>query len=158
MLIICLFAVRFILCCLPDLLCLTEAYISQAPLLTGFLTSQLKGRQEGEKPEHFSVSGHPFFLLPSFSPSLPSSMSLSLMVSLCPWWNLQGQLHISLLPISPSPLGILASLLAQLVKILPAMAETWVRSLGWEDPLEKGKTTHSSILVWRIPWTVQSWT
>ena len=43
---------------------------------------------------------------------------------------------------------------AQLVKNLPAMPETWVRSLGWEDPLEKGKATHSSILAWRIPWTV----
>ena len=39
-----------------------------------------------------------------------------------------------------------ASLVAQLVKNLPAMQETWVRSLGWEDPLEKGKATHSSIL------------
>ena len=44
--------------------------------------------------------------------------------------------------------------MAQLVKNLPAMREIWVRSLGWEDPLEKGKATHSSILVWRIPWTV----
>ena len=49
-----------------------------------------------------------------------------------------------------------ASLVAQLVKNLPAMQETWVRSLGSEDPLEKGKATHSSILAWRIPWTVQS--
>ena len=47
-----------------------------------------------------------------------------------------------------------ASLVAQLVKNPPAMQETWVRSLGWEDPLEKGKATHSSILVWRTPWTV----
>ena len=46
------------------------------------------------------------------------------------------------------------SLVAQLVKNLPAMWETWVRSLGWEDPLEEGKSTHSSILAWRIPWTV----
>ena len=46
-----------------------------------------------------------------------------------------------------------ASLVAQLVKNPPAMWETWVRSLGWEDPLEKGKVTHSSILAWRIPWT-----
>ena len=44
-----------------------------------------------------------------------------------------------------------ASLVAQLVKNLPAMQETWVRSLGWEDPLEKGRATHSSILAWRIP-------
>ena len=43
---------------------------------------------------------------------------------------------------------------AQLVKNLPTMWETWVRSLGWEDSLEKGKGTHSSILAWRIPWTV----
>ena len=49
-----------------------------------------------------------------------------------------------------------ASLVAQLVKNLPAMQETWVQSLGWEDPLEKGKATHSSILAWRIPWTVWS--
>ena len=44
-----------------------------------------------------------------------------------------------------------ASLMVQLVKNLPAMWETWVQSLGWEDPLEKGYPTHSSILVWRIP-------
>ena len=46
-----------------------------------------------------------------------------------------------------------ASLVAQLVKNLPAMWETWVRSLGQEDPLEKEMTTHSSSLAWRIPWT-----
>ena len=46
--------------------------------------------------------------------------------------------------------------MAQLVKNMPAMQETWVRSLSWEDPLEKGKPTHSSFLVWRIPWAVQS--
>ena len=45
---------------------------------------------------------------------------------------------------------------AQLVKNPPAMRETWVWSLGWEDPLEKGKATHSSILAWRIPRTIQS--
>ena len=44
-----------------------------------------------------------------------------------------------------------ASLVAQQVRIPPAMRETWVQSLGWEDPLEKGKVTHSSILAWRIP-------
>ena len=49
-----------------------------------------------------------------------------------------------------------ASLVTQLVKNLPPMQETWVQSLGWEDPLEKGKATHSSILAWRIPRTVQS--
>ena len=46
--------------------------------------------------------------------------------------------------------------MAQLVKNPPAMRETWVRSLGWEDPLEKGKATHSSTLAWRISWTIQS--
>ena len=49
-----------------------------------------------------------------------------------------------------------ASLVAQLVKNPPAMWETWIQSLGWEDPLEKGTATHSSIMVWRIPWTVWS--
>ena len=51
-------------------------------------------------------------------------------------------------------LYITASLVVQLVKNPPAMWETWVLSLGWEDPLEKGKVTHSSILAWRISWTV----
>ena len=46
-----------------------------------------------------------------------------------------------------------ASLVAQTVKYLPAMQETWVQSLSWEDPLVKGMDTHSSILAWRIPWT-----
>ena len=46
------------------------------------------------------------------------------------------------------------SFVAQLVKNLPAMQETWVQSLGWEDPLEKGKATLSSVLPWRMPWTV----
>ena len=47
-----------------------------------------------------------------------------------------------------------ASLVAQLAKNLPAMRETWFPSLGWEDPLENRRATHSSILAWRIPWTV----
>ena len=49
-----------------------------------------------------------------------------------------------------------ASLVAQLVNNLPAMQETRVPSLGWEDPLEKEMATHSSILAWRIPWTEES--
>ena len=52
------------------------------------------------------------------------------------------------------PVILIPALVAQLLKKLPAMRETWVRSLGWEDPLEKGMATHSSILAWRIPWTV----
>ena len=46
-----------------------------------------------------------------------------------------------------------ASLVTQMIKNPPAMRETWVRSLGWEDPLEEGMATHSSVLAWRIPWT-----
>ena len=45
-----------------------------------------------------------------------------------------------------------ASLVAQMIKNLPAMRDTWVPSLGWEDPLEEGMATHSSIPAWRIPW------
>ena len=47
--------------------------------------------------------------------------------------------------------------MAQTVKNLPEMQETCIQSLGWEDPLEKGKATHSSILAWRIPWTYSPW-
>ena len=50
-----------------------------------------------------------------------------------------------------------ASLVAQMVKNLPAMWETWVQSLGWEDPLEEGMATHSSILAWRIPMDRGAW-
>ena len=56
--------------------------------------------------------------------------------------------------VQPSDSVIGTCLVAQLVKNAPAMQETWVRSLGWEVPLEKGKATHSSLLAWRIPWTV----
>ena len=49
-----------------------------------------------------------------------------------------------------------ASLVAQLVKNLPAVQETWVQSLGWKDPLEKEMATHSSILAWKISWTEES--
>ena len=48
---------------------------------------------------------------------------------------------------------IKSSLVAQTVKNLPEIQETWVRSLGWEDPLEKKMETHPSLLTWRIPWT-----
>ena len=47
----------------------------------------------------------------------------------------------------------MASLVAQMVRSRPAVRETWVPSLGWEDPLEEGMDTHSSVLVWRIPWS-----
>ena len=45
------------------------------------------------------------------------------------------------------------SLVAQMMKSLPAMKKTWVQALGWEDPLDNGMSTNSSILAWRIPWT-----
>ena len=50
-------------------------------------------------------------------------------------------------------LTIETSLVAQTVKRLPTMWETWVRSLGWKDPLEKEMATHSSIFAWTVPWT-----
>ena len=63
-------------------------------------------------------------------------------------------------PITPAPIiypktlvPFWDSLVTQMVKNLPAMQETWVQSLGLEDPLEKGMVTHSSTLAWRIPWT-----
>ena len=67
------------------------------------------------------------------------------------WPSLAGSLHLA--PISAQVLRR-ASLVAQLVKNLPAMWETLVQFMGWEDPLEKGMATHSSILAWRIPWTI----
>ena len=60
---------------------------------------------------------------------------------------------IEIIDIALCKFKVSASLVAQMVKNLLAMRETWVRSLGWEDPLEEGMATHSSILAWRIPWT-----
>ena len=72
------------------------------------------------------------------------------------WWLFATHQYESAtgMPVSsPSWMGFP---LAQLVKNPPAVQETWVQSLGWEDPLEKGKATHSSILAWKIPRTIQS--
>ena len=71
-----------------------------------------------------------------------------------PLWSLSDPSTTgALLPgLNPYPL-LSASLVAQEVKYTPAMQETWVQSLGQEDPLEKGMAMHSSILAWRIPWT-----
>ena len=60
-------------------------------------------------------------------------------------------LHLVKLMYSLDTNSIWASLVAQMVKNLPAMQESWVRSLHWEDPLENGMTTHSSVFAWRIP-------
>ena len=56
-----------------------------------------------------------------------------------------------------SIMSIISSLVAQIIKNLPAMQETWVQSLGQEDPLAKGVATHSSILAWRIPTDRRAW-
>ena len=117
--------------------------------------------------------------LPSFSANLLSELQLSschptsnttiyllcLRYEVWTFWNSKGTiLYLTLvfllyslpLPLVQFKWPFVASLVAQLVKNSLAVWETWVRFLGWEDPLEKGRTTHSSILAWRIPWTVQS--
>ena len=66
---------------------------------------------------------------------------------------LNGNRFFIRLELQKNMIIIWASLVAQMVKNLPAMWGTWVRSLGWEDPLEKGMDTPSSILAWRIPWS-----
>ena len=73
-----------------------------------------------------------------------------------PWGKSQVHYYYQFfffLVITMQLMGSWASLLAQMVKNQPAMQETWVRSLGWEDPLEEGMVTYSSILAWRSPWT-----
>ena len=62
-----------------------------------------------------------------------------------PLWDFSGSLTL-----------FWASLVAQVVKNLPAMQKAWAQSLSWEDPLEKGMATHFSILAWRIPWTEET--
>ena len=70
---------------------------------------------------------------------------------LCTAFEVSQQISVNCLKYLPKASGFPDS---QLVKNVPAMSETWVQSLGWEDPLEKGKATHSSIPAWRISWTV----
>ena len=87
----------------------------------------------------------------------PKDIALMLLMNGC-WRTVSPAqfIHISIIP----PLW--ASLVAQMVKNPPVMQETWVWTLGWENPLEKGKGTHFSVLAWRSPWTVHgvanSWT
>ena len=73
--------------------------------------------------------------------------------SSCHWYQWNGPLTWSWVAWMSSLFHAWASLVVQLVKNLPAVQETWVWSLGWEDPLEKEMATHSSTLAWRIPWT-----
>ena len=77
--------------------------------------------------------------------SYPASVEWSLFLSVT--FLLQQSFYLL-------PFFLWASLVAQLVKNPPAMRETWVQSLSWDDPLEEGMATHSSIVSWRIPWTV----
>jgi len=67
------------------------------------------------------------------------------------WRCVCGGVYMLLIGVLRILLGVLVT---QLVKNPPAVQQTWVQSLGWEDPLEKGTATHSRILTWRIPWTV----
>ena len=107
---------------------------------------------------HFLLQG--IFLTQGWNPCLLTSPALagwlfttsasSGMHSLCNFSQVGKALIWQLLCV------LRASLVAQMVRHLPAMQETWVRSLGWEDPLEKGMATHSSILAWKIPWTEES--
>ena len=97
-------------------------------------------------------------LAPHFSLSPPQPLATTNLLSVTmdlPVWGISYQWK--------------ASLVAQTVKNLPAMWDTWVRFQGWEDPLEEGMATHSSILAWRIPtdrgawratvhWVAKSWT
>ena len=121
-------------------------------------------------------NSHQYLVLPVFSMSAILVESSDYLVVLFIYISLITEAHnllISIIAISISSLEkyqlavfaqllvglfifIWASLMAQLVKNMPATRETWVRSLGWEDPLEKGKATYSDILAWRIPWTIQS--
>ena len=121
-------------------------------------------------PPHWAALGAAGAPGPPALPSLPSATAPSLLSVLaaqqpCPpaqtalcvlFSNLIS--HFS--PTHPRPFHCVfrnswASLVAQTVKRLSAMQETQVRSLGWEDPLEKEMAAHSSILAWKIPWTVE---
>ena len=107
---------------------------------------------------HFLYSSIDWQILKIVSPvhTFPYALFLLLISFFSPFWSLNLFLTLLRDKKQVKIVFIWASLVAQLVKNPPAMRETWVPSLGREDPLEKGKATHSSILAWRIPWTVQS--
>ena len=73
------------------------------------------------------------------------------------WYSPWGHKELNMTEQLTLPWPFQGSLVAQLVKNPPAMQETWVQSLGWEDPLEEGMATHSSILAWRIPMDRGDW-
>ena len=96
--------------------------------------------------------------IPGFGKSPGEGKSYPLQASILAWriprtspWGCKESDTTEQLSLSYNNMGI--SLVAQTVKNLPVMREPWVQSLGREDPVEEGVTTHSSILVWRIPWT-----
>ena len=88
----------------------------------------------------------------SLSRSLATLLNCGLRSFFLPSETQQTQKNFAL-----SHLSVGASLLAQMVKNLPAMREIWLQSWGWEDPLEEGMATHSSILAWRIPMDRGTW-
>ena len=106
---------------------------------------------ESVMPSNHLILSHPLLLLPSIFPNIRvfSNESVLHQVAKVLEFQLQHQSFQWIFPSLSFP-----SLVAQLVKNLSAMQETWVPSLGWEDPLEKGKATHSSILAW----VTKSWT
>ena len=98
-------------------------------------------------PQSFSASGS--FPVSQLFASGGQSFGASTSASVLPM-DIQAYIHLYICVCT----NMQASLVAQLVKNPPAMQDIWVQSLGWEDPLEKGKATYSSILTYRIPWTV----
>ena len=84
-------------------------------------------------------------------PRASHALGMALLGRVIYWWYTGNKL--SALPIGGFVLSLWDSLVAQMVKRLPAVQETRVRSLGWEDPLEKEMAIHSSTLAWKIPWT-----
>ena len=112
-------------------------YLSFSPL--PFTSLLFSGICKASSDNHFAF----FAFLFLWMVFIPASCTMS-------WASVHSS--SGTLSIRSNPLNLWGSLMAQLVKNLLAMQETWVQSLGWEDSLEKGKATHSSILAWRIPW------
>jgi len=112
-------------------------------------------RHQNVAAVHMHVSILPQTPLPSRLPHNTEQSSLCYTVAQLLWLSIDWLIiHFKYSIIYMSVLtSLLASLVAQRLKHLPAMQETWVWSLGQEDPLEKAMATHSSTLAWRIPWT-----
>ena len=124
---------------LPDLPCLCCSQLSDAGPFLSDLVPSSPGPCPGwgPPPEDHLILCHPLFLPPSIFPSIRVSSNES---DLCNKWPKYWSFSFS------------PSNVAQRVKHLPSMQETWVRSLDGEDPLEKEMATHSSILAWKTPW------